>query len=169
MKLRLANPGDIEVLKKWDANQQVIAARGADETLDWDIEIPRSVDWREILIAEIDGRPIGVIIIIDPEREETHYWGDVEPNLRAIDIWIGEESDLNRGYGTQIMRLALKNCFSNPRIKGILVDPLVSNTGAIRFYERLGFKRVGRHRFGSDACYIYRLDRRAWHSVTALP
>jgi aminoglycoside 6'-N-acetyltransferase len=37
-----------------------------------------------------------MIQIIDPAQEETHYWGDVEAELRAIDIWIGEESDLDR-------------------------------------------------------------------------
>jgi len=34
------------------------------------------------------------------------------PNLRAVDIWIGEEGDLGRGHGTIIMRLALARCFA---------------------------------------------------------
>ncbi len=162
MKLRPAGTNDIAVLKKWDAKKHVIEASGDDDPFDWENEIPRSVDWREILIAEIDDRAIGAIIILDPELEETHYWGDVEPNLRAIDIWIGEESDLNRGYGTQMMNLALEICFHNPQVKGVIVDPLVDNTGAIRFYEHMGFKRIGRRSFESDDCFVYRFERRDW-------
>ena len=41
--------------------------------------------------------------IIDPLAEPTHYWGEVEPNLRALDIWIGEKDALGRGYGTAMM------------------------------------------------------------------
>ena len=162
MKLRPAGTHDIAVLKKWDAKKHVIEASGDDDPFDWENEIPRSVDWREILIAEIDDRAIGAIIILDPELEETHYWGDVEPNLLAIDIWIGEESDLYRGYGTQMMNLALEICFHNPQVKGVIVDPLVDNTGAIRFYEHMGFKRIGRRSFESDDCFVYRFERRDW-------
>jgi aminoglycoside 6'-N-acetyltransferase len=95
---------------------------------------------------------------------ETHYWGDIEPNLRALDIWIGEEADLGRGYGTAIMRLALWRCFADP-VVAVLLDPLVANEGAQRFYERLGFRRVERRMFGNDDCYVYRLERTAWRAA----
>jgi len=42
----------------------------------------------------------------------------------------------------------------------VLVDPLVSNTRAHRFYERLGFKLLERRRFGDDDCLVCRLARR---------
>jgi aminoglycoside 6'-N-acetyltransferase len=107
----------------------------------------------------VDGRPVGFIQIIDPAEEESHYWGDATPNLRAIDIWIGEASDLNRGYGTAMMRLAIARCFAAPEITAILIDPLASNTAAHRFYERLGFRYVERRQFGEDDCIVYRLER----------
>ena len=37
-----------------------------------------------MLIAEVDGRPIGFLQIIDPAREETQYWRDVAANLQRI-------------------------------------------------------------------------------------
>ena len=89
------------------------------------------------MIAELNGRPIGFIQIIDPEREESHYWGDAAANLRAIDIWIGSETDLGKGYGTKMMALALARCFDNPSVSAVLVDPLASNTRSHRFYERI--------------------------------
>ena len=75
------------------------------------------------------------------------------------DIWIGEESDLGRGYGTQIMKLAIKRCFADPAVAAVLVDPLDSNTRAHRFYERLGFEYVVQRCFGEDSCFVYRLAR----------
>ena len=113
-------------------------------------------------VVSVDGRPVGFLQIIDPAAEETHYWGDVEGGLRAIDIWIGEEEDLGRGYGTRMMRLALERCFADPGVGAVLIDPLEINIRARRFYERLGFRLVERRRFGDDDCCVYRLERSAW-------
>jgi hypothetical protein len=33
-----------------------------------------------MLIAERDGRPLGIIQIIDPAAEETHYWETGSPS-----------------------------------------------------------------------------------------
>lgn len=162
MKLRPATPSDLALLQYWDTKPHVVAASGEDGGFDWEHELPRSPDWRELLIAEVDTRPVGMIQIIDPQREETHYWGDVEPRLRAIDIWIGEEADLGRGYGTAMMRLALARCFAVGSVEAVLVDPLATNVRAHRFYERQGFRRVDRRFFGADDCLVYRLDRGVW-------
>jgi aminoglycoside 6'-N-acetyltransferase len=164
--LRTALSADLPVLKSWDEKAHVIAASGDDGGYDWETELPRHPSWREFLIAEHDGRPIGVLQIIDPAEEETHYWGDAPANLRAIDIWIGEETDLGRGFGTEMMRLAFERCFASPEVEAVLIDPLASNVRARRFYERLGFTPVGRRTFGSDDCMVYRLDREQWHATT---
>jgi len=159
MILRFASLLDLELLRCWDRKPHIIATGGDDDNMDWERELPRRPDWREFLIAEIEGRPIGFLQIIDPAREETHYWGEVEENIRAIDIWIGEEDDLGHGYGTQMMRLALARCFADTAVKAVLIDPLISNTRVHQFYERLGFQRTEQRRFGDDDCFVYRLDR----------
>lgn len=159
MILRRAEPSDLALLRQWDTKPHVAAARGADGAFDWEAELGRDPDWRELLIAEVEGRPAGFMQIIDPAREETHYWGEVEADLRAIDIWIGEEADLGRRRGTRMMELAIARCFADPAVKAILVDPLADNAGACRFYERLGFRLVERRRYGADDCCVYRLGR----------
>ncbi|HER35316.1 MAG TPA: N-acetyltransferase [Halothiobacillaceae bacterium] len=164
MRLRPATPADLDLLRRWDAAPHVVAARGEDGPFDWEAELPRRPDWRELLIAEAEGRPVGFIQIIDPAREETHYWGDAEPNLRAIDIWIGEAEDLGRGLGTRMMRLALARCFADPAVTAVLIDPLAANVRAHRFYRRLGFQPVERRTFGPDDCLVLRLDRAAWEA-----
>jgi aminoglycoside 6'-N-acetyltransferase len=67
------------------------------------------------LIAELDGRAIGFIQIIDPAQEESHYWGTMPEGFRAIDIWIGLESDLGKGYGTEMMRQSMAGCQVPPQ------------------------------------------------------
>jgi aminoglycoside 6'-N-acetyltransferase len=157
--LRAATKDDIPLLKRWDEKPHVASASGGDDWYDWDKEVPREADWGELLIVEENGRPVGVMEIIDPGREPSHYWGEIEDNLRAIDIWIGEEKDLSRGLGTEMMRAAFARCFADPKVTAIVIDPLESNVRARRFYERLGFKFVERRVFDTDECMVYRLER----------
>ncbi len=162
MKLRHATIEDVDILEHWDTQPHVIEAGGAWDDFDWATELGRKVPWRELLIAELDGRPIGVLQIIDPTDEEDHYWGDIAPGHRAIDIWIGEADRLGRGHGTAMMQSAVERCFDDASVHSIVIDPLASNTRAIRFYERLGFARVERRFFGEDDCVVLRLDRAVW-------
>ena len=159
ISLRTAIPTDTPLLRHWDEQPHVVASGAADEDWHWEKELEHEPPWREQLIAELDGRPIGVIQIIDPKEEETHYWGDVEPNLRAIDIWIGETEELNKGYGTEMMRLALERCFAPQEVTAVLIDPLASNVDAHRFYKRLGFRFVEERMFEDEACFVFRLER----------
>lgn len=161
--LRTATIHDLPILLHWDKQPHVIESDPNDEW-EWEKELRRHPVWREQLIAEDSHegrrRPIGFVQIIDPHQEETHYWGsDVPKNLRAIDIWIGEITDTGKGYGSEIMRLAMARCFANPTVTAILVDPLTTNTSAHRFYERLGFRFVEQRRFGDDDTFVYRLDK----------
>lgn len=161
--LRPATPADIPLLAYWDTKPHVIACTGADEAPDWEEEFAALAGpWYECLIGEEGGRPVGVVQIVDPAEEPTHYWGACEKHLRAIDIWIGEERDLGRGLGTQMMRLAVARCFQPSEVTAILIDPLESNKAAQRFYRRLGFETVGPRRFGEDDCIVMRLERAAW-------
>lgn len=162
INLRSATPSDLDLLRHWDEQPHVLVSDPNDDW-GWEVELNRAPHWREQLIAEVEGRPIGFIQIIDPALEDSHYWGKITENLRAIDIWIGEESDLGKGHGTQMMLLAIARCFAEPSVTAILVDPLASNTRAHRFYQRLGFQFVERRRFGEDDCFVYRLNRTAWH------
>lgn len=158
IQLRPSTIADLALLRHWDEQPHVIESDPNDDW-EWETELLRHPDWREQLIAELDGRPIGFVQIIDPAREETHYWGDVPENLRALDIWIGAVDNTGKGYGSEMMRLALQRCFADPAVEAVLIDPLASNTAAHRFYERLGFRFVERRQFGEDDTFVYRLER----------
>ncbi|MDB4292762.1 acetyltransferase [Maribacter sp.] len=157
--LRPATIEDLKLLEYWDTKPHVIAS-DPDDDWNWEIELNRYPKWRAQLIAELNKEPIGMVQIIDPYEEETQYWGTVDKNKRAIDIWIGEAQNLNKGYGTTMMKMAIQRCFENPMVNGILIDPLKSNTKAHRFYKRLGFEFVEERKFDETACYVYELKRK---------
>lgn len=161
ISFRLATIKDLALVQYWDTQQHVIDA-DPDDDWNWEYELKRFPEWREQLIAELNGRPIGFVQIIDPNEEESHYWGTVPKNLRAIDIWIGEKDDLGKGYGTIMMNLAIERCFRNNDVTAILIDPLESNINAIRFYEKLGFRFVEKRSFGDSDCMVYELNRKDW-------
>ncbi|MEM9571015.1 MAG: GNAT family N-acetyltransferase [Pseudomonadota bacterium] len=170
VQLRPATPADVPHLERWDREPHVIAATSDDpnadvafEDAEWIEELGNDDPASAYFIAELDGRPIGAMQIIDPALERTHYWGeDCPPNLRAMDIWIGEKDCLNKGYGTQMMTLAVNQAFANANVKAIIVDPLNSNTDAHRFYQRMGFRPLERRLFEDDDCLVHRLDRADW-------
>jgi len=162
VNFRAATASDLELLQHWDRQEHVIASDPEDE--DWEYELSRNPTWRALLIAEVEGTPIGCVQIIDPYEEDTHYWGEVDQNKRAIDIWIGEKDYLNKGFGTQMMQQAIAICFSEPLVSEILIDPLSTNHAAIRFYKRLGFDFVEERTFNQDLCEVYSLKREKWEA-----
>lgn len=167
--IRIATPDDIPALDRWDRDPDVIACVTDDPNseqafvnADWAEEIAGNSDVTCYYIAEFNGRPIGAMQVIDPHLEPTHYWGEMEENLRAIDIWIGDAGDRNSGLGAAMMRAVIDQCFAAPAVTAIVIDPLKSNTNAHRFYQRLGFKIVGRRFFEQDDCLVHRLTRADW-------
>ena len=171
VRLRPATQADAPILEAWDREPHVIACSSDDpETeiafggIDWPEELAERSEISFYDIAEVDGVPIGVMQVCDPHLEPTHYWGEIEPGLRAIDIWIGPPDALNRGYGTEMMTLAIDRAFADPSVHGIVIDPLNSNVEAIRFYQRLGFVPEGRRMFDEDDCLVHRLTRADWEA-----
>lgn len=172
--LRLATRDDIATLECWDLDPVVISATtdDPDETVaygednDWEenIDLYQPDVW-EYWIAELDGKPIGAMQMCDPHREPTHYWGEIEPNLRALDIWIGEPDARGKGHGEEMMRLAFARCFADPTVTAIVIDPLNSNERAHKFYQRLGFKPTHRQVFNDeDDCLVHRFTRDDWRA-----
>lgn len=169
--LRSATLADVPLFERWERQPHVISATTDDPAAEkafegayWPDELAAQDEHNQYLIAELDNRPIGAMQMIDPHQESTHYWGEIQPNLRALDIWIGEPDCLGKGYGETMMRLAFQLCFADPAVTAIVIDPLASNARAHKFYQRLGFKPVGRRRFGDDDCLVHQLIREDWRA-----
>jgi len=167
--IRIATSDDVPVLERWDVDPDVIACTSDDPNAAqafagaiWPDEIAGNSDVSCYYIAELAGRPIAGMQVIDPHLEPTHYWGEMDENLRAIDIWIGAARDRNAGHGARMMGAVIDRCFADPVVTAIVIDPLNTNKNAHRFYQRLGFKVVGRRFFEADDCLVHRLARADW-------
>jgi len=149
--LRPATLDDVPLLDLWDLEPDVISATSDDPDAPkafgdtyWPDELALVRHDYQYFIAELDGRPIAGLQIIDPHTEPTQYWGEVEPHLRAIEA-----------------------CFRDPDVRAIIIDPLVSNTRAHTFYQRLGFRPEGIRELGEDddVCLVHRLTREDWRKT----
>lgn len=172
--MRPAGPQDLSILRYWDGLPHIQASGGPEDDWEWETELGRAPwpDWRWWFMAEVGSRAVGFLAIIDPAREASHYWGaDCPPNLRAIDIWIGEQSDHRRGLGRQMMAAALAHSFSDPDVAAVLTDPLAANADAHAFYQAMGFHPDGHRQFGPDDCLVHRITRAQWmaHPKRILP
>ena len=170
LSIRPATPDDAPILRRWDELPHIRAATSNDGSVafdaDWDEELAARDDGTAFFLALVGDRPIGMLQIIDPATERSHYWGEVQPGLRAIDIWIGDTDYLGRGYGTRMMRFAIEHCFASPEVRAIVIDPLVNNVQAHRFYRRLGFEFVERRVFDEDSdCHVFRLELARWRQI----
>ncbi|MEQ9229587.1 MAG: GNAT family N-acetyltransferase [Cyclobacteriaceae bacterium] len=157
LSFRSATRADVPLLKHWDEQPHVIASDP--EQWDWESDFEWNDPAVRKFIAELDGRPIGFVQIIEPQLEQSHYWGEIGSGYMAIDIWIGEAYDLNKGYGTKMMKIAIDKCFSDPAVHTILIDPLKSNVDAHRFYKRIGFEFVEERDFNDEECFVFQLKR----------
>lgn len=159
VRLRLATSTDVANLERWDNAEHVLAVSGDDGPWDWPTEI--SVPWQEVWLCEVDDIPIGVVILLDAAAEPSHYWDTetekVSPATFAIDIWIGVQDAIGRGYGTAMMQHAIARAFDVNGAQRIVIDPLITNERAISFYRSLGFVEVGPRRFGNDDCLVLEL------------
>lgn len=161
VELRQMRIDDVELLAAWDHDADVAAALGGPgaKWYDWPTELAREVAWRELLIAEENGRPVGFVQLTDAREEESHYWGDdVSGDVWAIDIWLGSPTDRGRGLGSQLMRLACERCFDRHGAKSVLVDPKTTNQRAITFYRKLGFRPVSERYLDGEDSFVMRLD-----------
>lgn len=170
--MRLANLADLAILGHWNTLPHIQFARGnndfnqeneEDKWLGEQLKNPSQ--FVQIYIATLEDLPIGCVQIIDPFFEESHYWGETAPNQKALDIWIGETDYLNKGFGTKMMNQALEICFANHLIANVLIDPLVVNVRAIKFYKKIGFEFVENRYFDADYCAVHQLSFKRWQEL----
>jgi diamine N-acetyltransferase len=139
--------GLLPLIERWDNDFQVADLRGDDPrprsaesiTAGWEPLLRgERPDWIGFAIYALpELRPIGIINI----RDFTNPHGTAE-----FGIAIGEATDRGQGFGTEATRLLLDYAFTVLGVYNVWLDTLSYNTGAIRAYEKAGFREIGRRR-----------------------
>ncbi|MBA2596780.1 MAG: GNAT family N-acetyltransferase, partial [Chloroflexia bacterium] len=139
--------GLLPLIARWDNDFRTADLRGNDP-LPLTAEVI-SATWEPLLRGERDDwlgfaiyvlpdlRPIGYTNI----RDFTNSHGTAE-----FGISIGDPADRRRGYGTEATRLLLDYAFTVLGVYNVWLDTLAYNIGAIRAYEKAGFREIGRRR-----------------------
>lgn len=83
-----------------------------------------------IIVLPYENKEIGSVYFRDIDREK----GRAE-----FGIFIGEEKESGKGYGSKAMELALLYAKEQMKIKEVLLRVLKENQNAIRVYEKNGF------------------------------
>jgi diamine N-acetyltransferase len=139
--------GLLPLIKRWDNDFRTVDLGGDDPR-------PRSAEavaatWEPLLRGERedwigfaiyalpDLRPIGIANI----RDFGNPHGTAE-----FGITIGDPADRGQGFGTEATRLLLDYAFTVLGVHNIWLDTPAYNAGAIRAYEKAGFREIGRRR-----------------------
>lgn len=78
--------------------------------------------------------PLGEVVVMDIDDEN---------HSASIRIALFHEEDLNKGYGTEAMRLMVDEVFTKFNLHRLELDVFDFNPRAVRVYEKLGFKQEG--------------------------
>lgn len=92
------------------------------------------------------GKVAQFIILLDGSGVGSVYLRDIDYDTKEAEfgIFIGEESARGRGVGTRSAELILDYGFKELNLEKIFLRVYKDNPGAVRSYEKAGFKRTGR-------------------------
>lgn len=116
-------------------------------------------------IIKLDGCEIGYIVCCDLYAYRTlcpkpkGLFTQEEPGTFCMDLFIGDEKNIGRGYGTQIVRSFIDYIFKNFNAHTIFIDPAITNKVAIRCYEKAGFRFVKEAFDGVTNCYVMKINK----------
>lgn len=95
-------------------------------------------------VVSIHDTPMAFIQYYYANKAGPGWWPDEmdDDGTIGIDIFIAEETYINRGWGRQILGEFIIRIFDNPLHQKIILDVSPDNHPAIRCYEKVGFKWV---------------------------
>ncbi|MCA9879488.1 MAG: GNAT family N-acetyltransferase [Thermomicrobiales bacterium] len=139
--------GLLPLLERWQNDLRTVDLGGGDPQPTTRERI--AAEWEPLLRGERAGwlgfviyalpelRPIGIANV----RDFVNCHGTAE-----IGITLGEPGDRGKGYGTEALRLLLAYTFEQLPVWNVWLDTAAYNHRAIRAYERVGFREIGRRR-----------------------
>ncbi|SFF54222.1 Acetyltransferase (GNAT) family protein [Actinacidiphila alni] len=133
---------------------------GVDQPEEW-ITPPTVI---QAWVAEIDHRIVGHVAIMRPQGEDAVALWQKQTNGAGTEIAVLARLFVIRearghSVGEELMRAAA--AYAQQRGMRLVLDVMTKDTAAIRLYERLGWRPIGKaiHRYGDDQqinaiCYV---------------
>ena len=84
-------------------------------------------------------------VTVDGEKIGQVNYNKIDLNNKNVelDIILGAEKHISKGYGTDALRALVKHLFKNFDINKIWIEVRRNNPRAIRAYQKIGFKKEG--------------------------
>jgi len=95
-----------------------------------DDEVPK----RRAVIATLDDKPLGWV---------NRYGGKKNPSVWFVGISIAEDGYLNRGFGSEALKLWVNHLFANSEYHKLCLDTWSFNPRMMRVAEKVGFVAEG--------------------------
>lgn len=138
MKIRLFQKNDLELMYLW-LNKAHIKKYFGDPD-EWITEISNNInaDWIKYFIIEIDS-PIGFAQYYETDKAPQGLWSEEPIDTVGIDYLIGDEDILNKGFGTEIIKLLLNELKKRNKYDFVIADPTIENIPSIKVLQKNGF------------------------------
>ena len=138
IELRAFEPADAQELVSWIDSLEELIIWSGNAGFSWPIEADQLATFhasgpgrRAHIAVDSDGTSVG------------HFTLRTEPPGRSVRLGMVLVSPEVRGqgYGEAMLEVALGSAFADPAVQGVNLGVFLRNTGAMRLYERLGFRR----------------------------
>lgn len=146
---RPVTPADFAMLREWMNRPHWREWWGdPEEELGFVADMLEGRDTTRPYIFEIEGAPAGYIQVWFIGHHQNETWiadnpwlAEFPPETVGVDLSIGEESMLAKGFGTETLR-AFVAMLIRAGHREIIIDPDPDNTRAVRAYEKAGFVAI---------------------------
>jgi RimJ/RimL family protein N-acetyltransferase len=107
----------------------------------------REASWVERVARSQDPSELALAICLSEGDRHIGNCGlhgiDMKSRTASLGLFIGEADCRGQGYGTEVVRTLCVYAFDELNLNKIRLDVYAFNEGAIRTYEKVGFRREG--------------------------
>ena len=125
---------DFKVTDKINASTNVVTKESEKE---WIEKNSRIGNYQFAIVKQENDELIGNCSLFDI---------DFINQIGTVGIFIGEEENRNKGYGTEALKLLIDYGFNHLNLNNIMLTVYSFNENAIACYKKVGFKEIGRRR-----------------------
>lgn len=140
VRLRPVATADQSLILRWLAQPDIEAWWGPRSATQAEVTIALGETTALCRIIEADGEPVGYAHAVDAMVWGASLPDDLEPGTYDIDLFIASAAHRGRGVGQAALRALMEEVFTTTLTVAVCVFASVANEGAVRAYEKAGFR-----------------------------